>query len=59
MYTPDIMFKLLGTQHWDTCKIAVREMKLPISVEKFSNEFISHTNKNLPNVPLIPGTLLS
>lgn len=56
MYTNDVLHKLLGTVQTETCKIAVREMKLPITAQQFNHEFNTLTHKYLPNVPKLPGS---
>lgn len=55
LYTPSVRAKILGTQEVDTCKIAVREMQLPISWEQFQEEFKAKTHIMLQNCPLMKG----
>lgn len=55
VYTPAVRSKILGTQEVDTCKIAVREMQLPISWEQFQQEFTAKTRMMLQNCPLMKG----
>lgn len=52
------MTKLLGTTQKDTCRIAVTEMKLPISPEFFNNEFNRQCHIRLQTVGLLPGRRL-
>lgn len=56
VYTNDILKKLLGTTQWDTCKIAVNEMKLPITPEKFDDYFNNESKLRLARVGYMPGT---
>lgn len=49
------MTKLLGTTQKESCRIAVTEMKLPITPEHFNSEFNMQSNFQLKTVRLLPG----
>lgn len=54
-YTLDTKIKILGTPEHDTAIIAVREMQLPITPEKFLEIYKSKVHIELQNPPLMPG----
>lgn len=56
-YTPAIMKKLLGTPTMVTCNIAVTEMKLPISPEKFYDTFKQEARLRQHEIGYLPGIL--
>lgn len=49
------MQKLLGTPSMDSSKIAVTEMKLPISPEKFYDYFKYEARLRLSDIRYLPG----
>lgn len=58
-YTTDVKIKILGTPEHDTCRIAVTEMKLPITPEEFLEIYKAKVKVVLTNPPLMPGTRVS
>ncbi|KAK9882508.1 hypothetical protein WA026_021855 [Henosepilachna vigintioctopunctata] len=58
MYTPKIMGKVVGTPETETCRIAIREMNLPLEIEQFRNIFVKLAHNNMNNVPLLTGYFL-
>lgn len=46
---------MIGTTRRDSCKIAVKEMKLPITPEQFDSEFNKMSSVLLRNVQFLPG----
>uniref|UniRef100_A0A6P7H633 Pseudouridine-5'-phosphatase-like n=1 Tax=Diabrotica virgifera virgifera TaxID=50390 RepID=A0A6P7H633_DIAVI len=57
VYTPQIQSKIIGTPERDSSRIAVQEMKLPISVDKFQVEFRTTAHKYMSDVQFIPGAI--
>lgn len=55
MYTAEIRSKLLGSPERECSKIAVEEMKLPMSVDKFQLEFRRLAHSYMASVSLMPG----
>lgn len=55
IYTPEIQGKVVGTVERESSRIAVTEMKLPMSVDNFQIEFRTTSHKHFHNVPLMPG----
>ncbi|XP_056645376.1 pseudouridine-5'-phosphatase-like isoform X2 [Diorhabda carinulata] len=55
VYSPQIQCKVIGTPERDSSRIAVEEMKLPISVDSFQNEFRTTAHKYMTNVQLVSG----
>lgn len=53
------MVKLLGTPQKITSVIAVNEMKLPITAEKFNNYFNEMSHSRLADVGFMPGISIS
>lgn len=58
-YTLATKVKILGTPEHDTAIIAVREMNLPITPEKFLEIYKSKVSVVLQNPPLMPGVTSS
>lgn len=58
-YTNEIAAKVTGTIEPESARIAVTEMKLPIPVEDFRNEFrtTSHLIFAKYGAPIMPGTI--
>lgn len=54
-YTKDIRIKILGTPEIDTAKIAIREMQLPYTVDKFLEIYRGKVKAELQHPPLMPG----
>ncbi|KAJ8929073.1 hypothetical protein NQ314_018271 [Rhamnusium bicolor] len=54
-YTPEIHGKVIGTVERESARIAVTEMKIPMSVDNFQIEFRTTAHKHFHNVPLMPG----
>ncbi|CRL06017.1 CLUMA_CG018983, isoform A [Clunio marinus] len=54
-YPWDVRMKILGTIERRTCEIAVKELKLPCTVDDFQRQFVQITLKNLENVYLFKG----
>jgi pseudouridine-5'-monophosphatase len=57
-YTKDIRIKILGTPEIDTAKIAIREMQLPYTVDKFLEIYRGKVKAELQHPPLMPGIYL-
>ncbi|KAK4881369.1 hypothetical protein RN001_004688 [Aquatica leii] len=55
VYTNDVRMKLLGTPEPITAKLAVQEMKLPITPEEFLVEYTEGTMIHLRNPDIFPG----
>lgn len=55
VYTPEVVNKIVGTPQTETCKIAIREMNLPLEVEQFRSLFVKLSYRRMHNVPLLPG----
>ncbi|XP_018564313.1 pseudouridine-5'-phosphatase isoform X1 [Anoplophora glabripennis] len=55
IYTPEIQGKVIGTVERESCRIAVTEMKLPMSIDSFQTEFRTTAHKQFHNVPSMPG----
>ncbi|CAH1102438.1 unnamed protein product [Psylliodes chrysocephalus] len=55
VYTAEIRSKLLGSPERECSKIAVEEMKLPMSVDKFQLEFRRLAHSYMASVSLMPG----
>ncbi|XP_044752045.1 pseudouridine-5'-phosphatase-like isoform X4 [Coccinella septempunctata] len=55
VYTSEVMNKIVGTPQTETCKIAIREMNLPLDLEQFRALFIKLSYSRMHNVPLLPG----
>lgn len=54
-YTPEIQAKVIGTPERESSRIAVTEMKLPLSVDEFQIEFRNSAHKHFGYVPLMTG----
>ncbi|KAJ8918909.1 hypothetical protein NQ315_016811 [Exocentrus adspersus] len=54
-YTKEVRLKILGTPEKDTARIAVTELKLPLSPEEFLKIYKEKVNKELQNPVLMPG----
>nr|XP_022913162.1 pseudouridine-5'-phosphatase-like [Onthophagus taurus] len=54
-YTHEARMKILGTPEKDTAKIAIKELKLPITIEEFVKIYREKVAKEMGNPPLIPG----
>ncbi|GJQ68872.1 hypothetical protein Trydic_g6069 [Trypoxylus dichotomus] len=54
-YTDDVKLKIRGTPEPMTAKIAVTEMRLPMSPEEFSQIYKPMCDQRLQNPPLMPG----
>nr|CAI5841428.1 unnamed protein product [Callosobruchus analis] len=55
VYTPNIIAKVIGTPERESSRIAVTEMKLPMSVDDFQKEFNKSSHDQFHNLPLLPG----
>nr|CAH7714721.1 unnamed protein product [Callosobruchus chinensis] len=55
IYTPNIIAKVIGTPERESSRIAVTEMKLPMSVDDFQKEFNKSSHDQFHNLPLLPG----
>lgn len=55
-YTPEIQAKVIGTPERESSRIAVTEMKLPISVDEFQIEFRNSAHQHFTYVPIMPGS---
>lgn len=55
-YTPEIQAKVIGTPERESSRIAVTEMKLPISVDEFQIEFRNRAHQHFYHVPKMPGS---
>lgn len=56
-YTPEIQAKVIGTPERESSRIAVTEMKLPMSVDDFQIEFRDTAHQHFTYVPLMTGRL--
>jgi len=55
-YNLDLRYRVLGTPEQDGAKMVVNELKLPISIEEYSDMVRAYENKVLSDVPLLPGS---
>ncbi|XP_045471997.1 probable pseudouridine-5'-phosphatase isoform X1 [Harmonia axyridis] len=56
VYTPKVMNKVIGTPQTETCKIAIKEMNLPLGVEQFRSLFVKLSYSRMHNVDFLPDT---
>lgn len=54
-YRYDVRMRILGTTETMTAKLAVNELKLPISVDEFKVRFADLGRQRLGNAPLLQG----
>lgn len=55
-YTPEIQAKVIGTPERESSRIAVTEMRLPVSVDEFQIEFRNSAHQHFTHVPIMPGS---
>lgn len=56
-YRYDVRMRILGTTEQMTAKLAVNELRLPISVDEFKVRFAELGRQRLGNAPLLQGLL--
>ncbi|XP_054269481.1 probable pseudouridine-5'-phosphatase [Macrosteles quadrilineatus] len=54
-YSDDLRLKAMGTKEQEFLKILHEELELPLSLEEFSKEYLSHFTVALANAELKPG----
>lgn len=54
-YRYDVRMRILGTTETMTAKLAVNELRLPISVDEFKVRFAELGRQRLGNAPLLQG----
>lgn len=54
-YSDDLRLKAMGSKEQEFVKILHEELELPLSVEEFSKEYLSHFTVALVNAELKPG----
>lgn len=57
-YRYDVRMRILGTTETMTAKIAVNELKLPITTDQFKRVFTELGRQRLGNAPLLQGLSL-
>ncbi|XP_068905910.1 pseudouridine-5'-phosphatase-like isoform X1 [Tenebrio molitor] len=55
VYTPEIRAKVIGRVEEESAKVAVTEMNLPMSPEKFLQQYKSMAEQSLADVRVMPG----